>query len=227
MAGLGGHQKGLLGELHRRLSVRMMNTLAESSQKKLKSALTSFNEFAERIPGRELFTDNVLHNEWTFMLYLEYLAEHKSKVTLKPVKTGTAAGYVSMLRAHFAREYGFELTRGTERLKQLLKNLRRNENDEGRRKRRALRRHHLVQAYQQVGWYRREDSESTVWAAALACSTLVFLARNIELLNGESFLHAVLDGQQPRTVAVAHRRSRGAASAGARAPCSFAPTVDP
>ena len=46
--------------------------LARSSRRKLRSALKHFARFADAVPGREIFTRDPLHNEWTMCLYLEY-----------------------------------------------------------------------------------------------------------------------------------------------------------
>ena len=52
-------------------------------------------------------------------------------------------------------------------------------------------------------------------------------SRNIELLNGQSFLQTGFGGRRPTEPCISPIQWLGAASAGARTPCSFAPTADP
>ena len=52
-------------------------------------------------------------------------------------------------------------------------------------------------------------------------------SRNTELFNGKSFLHAVFNAVQRAAYSAPQLRSRGAASASARKPCSFAAHKSP
>ena len=148
------------GALERRLSAaawtHLQQHLAAASRKKLKTALRSFAEFAAAVPSRQLFVTPTVHgevapsvhNEWTMILYAEYMATRPSPVHGKPVKVRTIEEYVSMVKAHLSVEYGFELLGTPQRLRRLLKAMRRNEGLSGeRRKRRALRRRHLRRAW--------------------------------------------------------------------------------
>ena len=71
------------------------------------------------------------------------------------------------------------------------------------------------------------DGVLGVGGAARLLDASCVSSRNTELLNGESCLHAAFNGQRAAAVRIDHRRSRGAAWAGARTPGSFARrTVD-
>ena len=66
------------------------------------------------------------------------------------------------------------------------------------------------------------DDVLGVGGAARLLDASCVSSRNTELLNGESCLHAAFNGQRAAAVRIDHRRSRGAAWAGARTLCSFA-----
>ena len=152
--------------LERGLQRRLRRSLASSSRKKLGSALRSFAGFAAGIPERALFTTSALHNEWTLMLYLEYMARTPSRRTGRVVAVDTAAGYISMLKSHFSRSYGFELVKDTVRLGHLIKQMRRTEVGGGRRKRVGLRRRHLQRVWSAGGRVtERSARAATEWAA--------------------------------------------------------------
>ena len=104
-----GSMRGMLRRLHEGARRRLNSVLARSSRRKLRSALRHFARFATAVPDRDLFTGDSLHNEWTMCLYLEYCAVTKSPRTGKPIAVNSAAGYASMLTAHWSREMGFPL----------------------------------------------------------------------------------------------------------------------
>ena len=60
------------------------------------------------------------------------------------------------------------------------------------------------------------DGVLGVGGAARLLDASCVSSRNTELLNGESCLHAAFNGQRAAAVRIDHRRSRGAAWAGAR-----------
>ena len=99
----------MLKRLHEGARRRLATVLARASRRKLRSALKHFARFADAVPAREPFNGDPLHNEWTMCLYLEYCAVTRSQRTGKPIAVDSAAGYASMLTAHWSREMGFPL----------------------------------------------------------------------------------------------------------------------
>ena len=141
--------RGVLKRLHDGARRRLTTVLAQASRQKLRSALKHFAKFADAIPGRDLFTREPLHNEWTMCLYLEYCAVTKSARTGKPIAVNSAAGYASMLTAHWSREMGFPLIgNAAQRFPSiiLVRQMRKARPPSARRERRGLRRHHLQKA---------------------------------------------------------------------------------
>ena len=139
-----GAMRGVLKRLHEGARRRLTSVLARASRQKLRSALRHFARFAAAIPDRELFNGDPLHNEWTMCLYLEYCAVSKSERTGKPIAVDSAAGYASMLTAHWSREMGFPLIgNAAQRFPSIIRQMRKTRAPSTRRARRGLRRRHL------------------------------------------------------------------------------------
>ena len=73
---------GLLQKLDKEVSERLEAAYAPKSKGPLQSAVNALARFAEACPGRELFRTprfhgdirTAAHNEWTFILFVWYLA---------------------------------------------------------------------------------------------------------------------------------------------------------
>ena len=148
---------------------RLRTTLARNSRKKLKSAMRHFAKFAAAVPTRELFTSDPLHNEWTMCLYLEYAAIVPSQRTGRPIAVASAAGYASMLIAHWSRESGCALLgQAAQRLPGILRQMRRKEPIRERRGRRGLRRRHIDAAWKQSAILREHTADAANRIAAVS-----------------------------------------------------------
>ena len=159
----------MLKRLHKGARYRLQHALARSSRRKLRSAMRHFSRFAAAVPDRALFTRDPLHNEWTMCLYLEYCAVTPSARTGKPIAVNSAAGYASMLTAHWSREMGFQLMGGAaQRYPSIIKQLRKAEAPSTRRERRGLRRSHLQAAWRASASLRAETADAANVAAAIS-----------------------------------------------------------
>ena len=148
---------------------RLQNVLARSSLRKLRSALKHFARFATAIPKRKLFKRDPLHNEWTMCLYLEYCAITPSTKTGKPIAVNSAAGYASMLTAHWSREMGFPLLgSAAQRFPAIIRQMRKAEAPSTRRERRGLRRSHLQKAWRASESLRACTADAVNAAAAVS-----------------------------------------------------------
>ena len=161
----------MLKRLHEGARRRLATVLAQSSRRKLRSALRHFARFTEAVPARELFNSDPLHNEWTMCLYLEYCAINKSPRTGKPIAVDSAAGYASMLTAHWSREMGFPLIgNAAQRFPSIIRQMRKTCLPSTRRERRGLRRHHLQKAWRASASLRARTPEAANVAAAISVS---------------------------------------------------------
>ena len=164
-----GTMRSVLRRLDEGARRRLTTVLAKSSRRKLRSALRHFARFAAAIPSRELFNSDSLHNEWTMCLYLEYCAITKSKRTGKPIAVNSAAGYASMLTAHWSREMGFPLIgSAAQRFPSIIKQMRKSQAPSTRRARRGLRRRHLQEAWRKSPSLRASTAEAANVAAAIS-----------------------------------------------------------
>ena len=91
------------------------------------------------------------HNEWTLILFASYLSSTTSERTRKVVAARTIKSYISLLKGHLEHIYAFVLVERPMRLKRFFDSLRAGDPRSGRRKRRrALRRKHLVRLWERV-----------------------------------------------------------------------------
>jgi hypothetical protein len=166
---------------------RLTSVLADSSRKKLRSALRHFARFASAVPDRELFTRDPMHNEWTMILYLEFAAVAKSHKTGKPIAIESAAGYASMLVQHWSREMGFNVIGAdAQRYPAILRALRRTAKVRTRRGRRGLRSAHLQKAWEASPSLRANTSEAVTRIAAVSVAWQA-LARSGEVAPGRAW----------------------------------------
>ena len=110
----------------------------------------------------------MLHNEWTLILFTEYLAVRRCKRSGKPLAVDTIAEYVSMLKQDLSVQFGFAIAGDPQRLPAVVKALRRERPRQQRRKRRGIRRAHLRAAWRASAKL-RGDGRAAVncWAAAV------------------------------------------------------------
>ena len=194
---------GLQGRLEASALEHLRNAYADGG-KRLRSALASFAEFAEAVPERELLrrptvlgeTDASLHNEWTFVLWIEFMALRVSPQTKKPVQTSTISQYLSTLKEHFSIEYGFDVVdqRASRRVKRVLRAMRRTGPQAvTRSRRRGLRRRHLRRAWRKCGELRgTSPTKVNEWAAVSAAWSM--------LARGGEVAPSVLPGEWCPTV---------------------------
>lgn len=162
--GAGSEDGQLLRQLQDKAMSRLQQAFAPRSQGPLKSALKAFERFAAACPQRELFRRPrglgdpaaASHNEWTLILFATYLASTTSERTRRVVSTDTIRSYISMLKGYYEHTFAFELvTKGT-RLKRFLESLEGEDKRSGqRRRRRALRKKHLLRMWDQLPALRR------------------------------------------------------------------------
>lgn len=185
--GDGGAVEGLLARLHTEVADRLRRAYAPKSQGPLGSALRAFARFAAACPEREtLFVtpdkrgdlQASAHNEWTLILFAWYLSTTPSQKTGKPISPKSIASYVSLLKGYFNFSYGFAIVDSTQRLKRLLKELLDESPIVNRKKRRGLRRRHLIKLYEAGAG---QCSKYAVNAFALISTAWHTLARGAEL----------------------------------------------
>ena len=159
----------------------LKRVLADASERKLQSALATFAEFAALCPEREpLFMDAkfqgdrqaALYNEWTMILWAEYVSIRISPKTKDVVKMSTLQEYGSMIKEHLSLQYGFDIAGSARRYKKLVKKLLRQDPRVSERKRRVgIRRRHLKKVWRKSAAWRvqtkaqvnRVASVTTAW----------------------------------------------------------------
>ena len=143
---------GLLERLQGQAAERMQRAYAPKSKGVLQSAIRKLAQFAQEVPERELFRQSRFQgdreaaawNEWTLILFVEWLTGSISQKTKKPVQVSTIESYVSLLKGYLIFEYDFEIRDKAPRLTRLVTLLRMEDPLAGvRRKRRGFRRRHL------------------------------------------------------------------------------------
>jgi hypothetical protein len=166
----------------------------------IRSALGSLMRFADGpARERELFrkphvhgeVDTQAYNEWSLLLWAEWLVTTPSPKTGKPLKAASIASYISLAKNELSIQFGFEVvTMSESRLKRLIKQLRAMDPVADRRKRRGLRGRHLRRAYKKLG-YDKDDSRRAVneWAAVAVAREAV--ARGGELCKGRAGVAAM------------------------------------
>ena len=92
------------------------------------------------------------HNEWTFILFVEWLLVDISKKMGKPVQSSTIESYVSLLKGYLLFSYDFETPAQSPRLSRLIALVRSEDPLAGiRSKRHGFRRRHLRALWKQGG----------------------------------------------------------------------------
>lgn len=183
--------KGLLQRLDAEAADRIGRAYAPRSRPALNSALKAFARFSEACPERTLFTTPARDrdpaiaawNEWTFILFAQYMATVPSKKTGALVCPKTVESYVSLLKGYLSYSYDFEILERSPRLKRLLDSMRECDPLRGmRRKRRGLRRRHLRRMWERFEDVRADTRRATADHALLATAWHT-LARGGELVQ--------------------------------------------
>lgn len=167
----------------------MCASFAPRSKGPLNSALQAFARFAAACPERTLFQQSMRQgdrssaawNEWTFILFAQYLGERPSAKTNRPISVKSIESYISLVKGYFAHTYDFEVPEGAPRLSKLIKALRADQPMAGvRRRRRGLRRRHLREMWRRSAAV-RDTSANAVNEHALLTTAWHVLARGGEL----------------------------------------------
>ena len=109
----------------------------------------------------------LLHNEWSLILFVEWLARWRSGKRRTPLAVDTISEYVSMVKQELSVLFGFALAGLPTRLPAVIKGLRRERPKADRRKRRGIRRSHLRAAWDASSRIRKDSSDAVnLWAAA-------------------------------------------------------------
>lgn len=147
----------------------MRTAFAPKSRGSLNSALRSFHQFAEACPARELVKEPrwlgdraaSSWNEWTLILFAMYLATTPSKRTGRPVSAKTVETYISLVKGFLSFNFDFDLVNRIPRLKRLLMDLQSERvGVTSRKKRRGVRRSHLIQMWGSLPHVRSTDADS-------------------------------------------------------------------
>ena len=155
----------------------MRRRLADSSQPKLRTAMRHLARFERRVRAKrpELFVvpeqtgshAALLHNEWSLILFVEWLAAWRSGKRRTQLAVDTISEYVSMVKQELSVLFGFALAGLPTRLPAVIKGLRRERPKRDRRKRRGVRRSHLQAAWGASSKLRADTAEAVnLWAAA-------------------------------------------------------------
>ena len=183
-----------LARLTSQAESRLATSFAPRSKGPLNSALNALARFAQAYPSLRMFDHTLgrdaakqkIRNEWTFILFIEFLMREPSKKTGKPVRVNTIVSYVSLAKGFLAHKYGFDLVDEGPRLRRIVKELRESDPLAGsRKKRRAWRKRHFEQLVRQqpeaIGSAQNLDALNEY---AAACTAWHVLARGGELTNG-------------------------------------------
>jgi hypothetical protein len=171
-----GGAGGWIRRAGRRAHARLDERLAPASRRKLATAQRHFARFTRRLRGRRVpfrtpraagDLKALLHNEWTLVLFTEYLAEQRARRSGRRLAVDTVAEYVGMLKQELSVRWGFAVAGDPQRLPAVVKALRRERPRRNRRQRRGIRRAHLRAAWRACGRL-RSDAANAVndWAAA-------------------------------------------------------------
>ena len=167
----------LVDELSAAAWGHLRRRLANASIPKLQTALRHLSRFerAVRASRPKLFVvpkeagsqAALLHNEWSLVLFVEWLARWRSPRTRTLLAVDTVSEYVSMVKQELSVLFGFAITGVPTRLPAVIKGLRRERPKKDRRKRRGIRRAHLRAAWRKSEEI-RSDTPAAVnrWAAA-------------------------------------------------------------
>jgi hypothetical protein len=186
-----GAVEDMLTKLQGKAREHLIRAYAPKSKGVLRSALRKFAMFVQSIPSRQLFLPSKVsgdraaaaHNEWTLILFVEWLLEHVSPKTGKPVSSSTVSGYLSLLKGYFLFSYDFEIPNPSPRLSRLVALIRSEDLTAGSRsKRHGFRRRHLRKLWKLGGTRCGGSQHATTMLAALATAWHV-LARGGELCS--------------------------------------------
>jgi hypothetical protein len=175
--------------LHEAAGERLKRAYAPRSKGPLQAAVRALAKFAKFVPQRQLFRESrfdgdrraTTHNEWTLILFVEWLLMTPSAKTRRSLSAKTIESYISLLKGYLTFSYYFELPAQSPRLTRLVKLLHAEEPLGGiRRKRRAWRRHHLRRLWAEHPAVRVASQATSTKMAALGTAWHV-LARGGEI----------------------------------------------
>ena len=160
MHAAGGPVQDLLATLQGEARERMLRAYAPKSKGTLASAIRKFARFARHIPTRCLFKMSAvtgdrgaaIHNEWTLVLFVEWLLKAISEKTGTPMAVSTIETYVSLLKGYYVFTYDFEMPISTPRLTRMIALIKKDDPLGGKRsKRHGFRRRHLKALWKKGG----------------------------------------------------------------------------
>ena len=165
-----------LRKLNASAGERIQQRLAPASRRKLRTAMRHFRDLERRLKGTRTLLEtprragdpkSLLHNEWSLVLFAEYLAPRRSGPKRKRLAVDTVAEYVSMVKTELSVTHGFAIAGDPQRLPSLIKAMRRERPVANRRQRRGIRRSHLRRAWRNDAALRKDTPEAAnAWAAA-------------------------------------------------------------
>ena len=185
----------LLAKLQGQAKDRMLRAYAPKSKGTLASAIRKFARFAQHVESRVLFQMSAvtgdrgaaIHNEWTLVLFVEWLLKAISEKTGKPVKVSTIETYVSLLKGYFIFTYDFEMPISTPRLTRMIALIKSDDPLGGQRsKRHGFRRRHLKALWKKGGPLCGAGADACARLAALGTAWHCF-ARGGELCTSAGF----------------------------------------
>ena len=146
----------LAGELSGRAWRHLRQRLSASSVPKLATAMRHLKRFEReihrarpelfKVPAASGELRALLFNEWSLILFVEFLAFRKSKRTGEHLAADTIAEYVGMIKKELSVQFGFALAGDGQRLPAVIKGLRRERPAKERKRRRGIRRRQLIKA---------------------------------------------------------------------------------
>lgn len=209
-------RKRYLDSLDHKARERLSSRLAPSSRKKLKTAMRHLKRLKRKLRGvRDLFRvprsagdlKVLLHNEWSLVIFAEFLATRRNPRTRKLIAVDTIAEYVSMVKTELSVQYGFAIAGDPQRLPQLVKAMRRERPRLQRRRRRGIRGRHLRKAWTADARLRRETADSAnAWAAMT--SAWQALARGGEVATPREQLKLWCKSSRPTRADLTFHRDR-------------------
>ena len=197
MHAVGSDVSDMLESLTGEARKRLLRAYAPKSKGTLQSAIRKLAAFARHIPSsrREMFMRSKFagdkaaanHNEWTFILFVEWLLVDISKKTGKPVQSATIESYVSLLKGYLLFSYDFETPAQSPRLSRLIALIRSEDPMAGMRsKRHGFRRRHFRALWKKGGPLCGAGADACTRLAALG-TAWTCLARGGELCTSKSF----------------------------------------
>lgn len=172
----GSGELDLFERLDSEVRAELAQAYAPKSDGPLGTAWRSFAKFARRVPNRQLFkqpraTGDLAAeawNEWTLVLWAWDEGRGKSAKTGRPLLARSIEQRVSLLKGLLSHRYGFAIAGAAPRLKSLLSRMKdKDPLGRSRKKRRGLRRRHLIKGWE-GGWRAKCAASSAArheWAA--------------------------------------------------------------